>query len=84
MGIPAADTAEISGKNAPESRVALWKNRRVFFCTPQTLAKDIKEQRCDAESIVCVVMDEAHRATGNHANVVLVNLIEEAGAKVSR
>ena len=59
----------------------MWKNKRVFFCTPQTLVKDIEEGRCDASLIVCVVMDEAHRATGEHANSVLVRLIDGSGAR---
>ena len=81
MGIPEHHTAEISGRSKPASRDAMWQNKRVFFCTPQTLVKDIEEGRCKAESIVCVVMDEAHRATGEHANSVLVRLIGQAGAK---
>eukprot|EP00804_Cyclotella_cryptica_P015445 CCRYP_008049-RB/>CCRYP_008049-RB protein AED:0.02 eAED:0.02 QI:108/1/1/1/1/1/5/398/1979 len=81
MGIPELHTAEISGRSKPESREAIWKAKRVFFCTPHTLVKDIEGGRCDAESIVCVVMDEAHRATGNHANALLVNLIKDSGAK---
>jgi Fanconi anemia group M protein len=59
----------------------MWSNKRVFFCTPQTLVKDIEEGRCDARYIVCVVMDEAHRATGEHANSVLVRLIDRSGAR---
>jgi Fanconi anemia group M protein len=59
----------------------MWSNKRVFFCTPQTLVKDIEEGRCDARCIVCVVMDEAHRATGEHANSVLVRLIDGSGAR---
>ena len=81
MGIPEKHTAEISGKSKPASRIAMWENKRVFFCTPQTLVKDIEERRCNAEQIVCVVMDEAHRATGEHANAVLVRLISESAAK---
>lgn len=81
MGIPERHTAEISGRSKPESRDAMWRNKRVFFCTPQTLVKDVEEGRCDASTIVCVVMDEAHRATGEHANSVLVRLIEASGAK---
>ncbi|EED87716.1 atp-dependent RNA helicase, partial [Thalassiosira pseudonana CCMP1335] len=81
MGIPELHTAEISGRSKPESRENMWNSKRVFFCTPHTLVKDIEGGRCDAKSIVCVVMDEAHRATGNHANALLVNMIEEAGAK---
>ncbi|KAL7538664.1 hypothetical protein ACHAXR_010982 [Thalassiosira sp. AJA248-18] len=81
MGIPEKHTAEISGRSKPASRDAMWLNKRVFFCTPQTLVKDIQERRCKAESIVCVVMDEAHRATGEHANSVLVRMIKASGAK---
>ncbi|KAL3808754.1 hypothetical protein ACHAXA_010947 [Cyclostephanos tholiformis] len=80
-GIPERHTAEISGRSKPESRSVMWKNKRVFFCTPQTLVKDIEEGRCDASLIVCVVMDEAHRATGEHANSVLVRLIDGSGAR---
>jgi len=64
MGIPEVHTAEISGRSKPDSRVAMWTNKRVFFATPQTLVKDIQENRCNPRNIVCVVMDEAHRATG--------------------
>ena len=81
MGIPERHTAEISGRTKPENRAAMWTNKRVFFCTPQTLVKDISDNRCDASNIVCVVMDEAHRATGEHANSVLIRLITNSGAK---
>ena len=81
MGIPEQHTAEISGRSKPDSRTVMWRNKRVFFCTPQTLVKDIQDDRCDASSIVCVVMDEAHRATGEHANSVLVRLIDDSAAK---
>ena len=81
MGIPEGHTAEVSGKVKPEARNVTWRERRVFFCTPQTLAIDIEAQRCDARAIVCVVMDEAHRATGDHANTVLIRKINEAGAR---
>lgn len=81
MGIPEKHTAEISGRSKPDSREAMWRNKRVFFCTPQTLVKDIEEGRCEAKNIVCVVLDEAHRATGDHAYAVLVRLIEQSSAK---
>lgn len=81
MGIPENHTAEISGRSKPDTRILMWKNKRVFFCTPQTLVKDIQEARCNPQSIVCVVMDEAHRATGEHANTVLARLIRDSGAK---
>ena len=66
MGIPAHDTAEISGRVKPEERKELWEKRKMFFCTPQTLQKDIDEDRCVARSIVCIVLDEAHKARGDY------------------
>jgi len=81
MGIPERHTAEISGRTKPSIRVELWTTRRVFFCTPQTLQKDIEENRCDAKMIVCICFDEAHKATGKYAYANVINLIENAGAK---
>ena len=81
MGIPERHTAEISGRVPSTSRKQMWENKRVFFCTPQTLVKDIEEDRCDASKIVCMVLDEAHRATGMHTFALLPNMIQEAGAK---
>eukprot|EP00978_Attheya_sp_CCMP212_P000904 scaffold1948_cov52-Attheya_sp.AAC.7 len=81
MGIPAGDTAEISGKTKPEDRQSLWNDRRMFFCTPQTLQKDIDENRCDARSVVCIVLDEAHKAKGDYAYTKVVDQIERSGAK---
>lgn len=67
MGIPRDHTAHLEGSVPQERRGTLWLCKRVFFCTPQTLHNDIKSNRCDASSIVCIVVDEAHRATGSYA-----------------
>lgn len=67
MGIPAKDTAEISGNSLPSSRKILWEKRRVFFCTPQTLEHDISSGACDASQIVCIILDETHKARGDYA-----------------
>ncbi|KAK7505416.1 hypothetical protein BaRGS_00003161 [Batillaria attramentaria] len=53
MGIPRDDTAEMTGTMNPTDRQKAWRDRRVFFLTPQ----DVK----------CLVIDEAHKALGNHA-----------------
>lgn len=81
MGMPEYHTAEISGKKKPVERERMWRVKRAFFCTPQTLVKDIEDGRCDAKSIVCVVLDEAHKATGEFAYAVLIRLMKNAGAK---
>lgn len=62
MGVPERDTAELQGSVAPEKRRKLWDERRVFFCTPQSMANDIKKKRCDPARFVCVVVDEVREA----------------------
>lgn len=58
-----------------DQREKLWVSMRVFFCTPQTLVNDIKNGLCPAAKIVCLVLDEAHRATQNYAYTIAVELI---------
>ncbi|GMF42586.1 unnamed protein product [Phytophthora fragariaefolia] len=76
MGIPLADTAELQGNVPPARRRVLWSSRRVFFCTPQSLQNDLRRGVCAAEKVVCIVVDEAHRATGNYAYCCVVQEIE--------
>lgn len=66
-GLPQQDTVDISGTTAPAKRREYWKSKRVFFATPQTISNDLQQHSCPAEKVVCVVVDEAHRATGNYA-----------------
>jgi len=80
MGIPEAHTAEISGRIKPGDRDRLWRTRRLFFCTPQTFEKDLDDNRVDATMVVCVVLDEAHKATGNYAYVKVLEHLKNAGA----
>jgi ATP-dependent DNA helicase MPH1 len=44
-----------------------WKTKRIFYMTPQTFENDLCSTAVNAEDVVCVVVDEAHRATGNYA-----------------
>ncbi|KAG7386860.1 hypothetical protein PHYPSEUDO_015170 [Phytophthora pseudosyringae] len=76
MGIPLSDTAELQGNVPPTMRRVLWNSRRVFFCTPQSLQNDLRRGVCSAEKFVCIVVDEAHRATGNYAYCCVVQEIE--------
>lgn len=66
-GIDPDLTIELTGTQAPATRSRLWKEKRVFFITPQILQNDLKNGMCTPEKFVCVIVDEAHRATGNYA-----------------
>ncbi|KAL2329415.1 hypothetical protein Fmac_022842 [Flemingia macrophylla] len=67
VGIPQEWTVDMTGQISPPKRARFWKTKRVFFVTPQVLEKDIHSGTCLAKYLVCLVIDEAHRATGNYA-----------------
>ncbi|KFV64845.1 Fanconi anemia group M protein, partial [Dryobates pubescens] len=49
------------------NRRDLWTAKRVFFLTPQIMVNDLSRGTCPAVEIKCLVVDEAHKALGNHA-----------------
>ena len=66
-GIPRSETTLLTGEVPPQVRALDWSEKRVFFMTPQTLENDISRGYADPKSIVLLVIDEAHRATGEYA-----------------
>lgn len=84
VGIPERDTAHLFGAISPENREQYWRDRRVVFCTPQSLHNDLKSGICSVKRIVCVVFDEAHRATGNYAYCQVVKYMESRGHSAYR
>ncbi|KAG7466448.1 hypothetical protein MATL_G00164860 [Megalops atlanticus] len=67
MGIPQGHMAELTGSTQAQMRRELWRSRRVFFLTPQVMVNDLSRATCPASQVKCVVIDEAHKAQGNHA-----------------
>ncbi|KAL2863945.1 3'-5' DNA helicase [Aspergillus lucknowensis] len=74
-GIPRSQTTMLTGDAPPGIRAEEWKAKRVFFMTPQTLTNDLKSGIADPKRIVLLVVDEAHRATGNYAYVEVVKFL---------
>ncbi|KAF9036451.1 P-loop containing nucleoside triphosphate hydrolase protein [Hymenopellis radicata] len=66
-GIPGSDAIELTGQNPKPMRARAWKEKRVFYMTPQTLINDLVSENCDVSKIILIVIDEAHRATGDYA-----------------
>ncbi len=52
---------------APTERGKVWIGKRVFFLTPQVIMNDLSRGTCPAVDVRCLVIDEAHKATENHA-----------------
>lgn len=55
------------GSTAAKQRQEIWRSKRVFFLTPQVMVNDLSRETCPARQVKCVVIDEAHKALGNHA-----------------
>lgn len=56
-----------AGSTAAKQRQEVWRTKRVFFLTPQVMVNDLSRETCPAQQVKCVVIDEAHKALGNHA-----------------
>ncbi|KAK4242338.1 hypothetical protein C8A03DRAFT_11437 [Achaetomium macrosporum] len=74
-GIPRSQATLLTGETPPVLREAEWESKRLFFMTPQTLMNDLSKGYADPKSIVLLVIDEAHRATGDYAYVKVAEFI---------
>lgn len=82
-GIPRDDTALFVGPAAsPAVRAPIWQEKRVFFSTPQIVDHDLKSGALDPKKIVCLVFDEAHRASGLYSYVKIVQFIKRFNEEV--
>ncbi|XP_078090285.1 Fanconi anemia group M protein [Mustelus asterias] len=67
MGIPQEHMTEMTGQTQAVNRQNIWNAKRVVFLTPQVMMNDLSRQACPAADVKCLVVDEAHKALGNHA-----------------
>ena len=77
VGIPPEMTTLMTGDLAPELRKARWQTHRVFFMTPQVFENDVSNRICDASRVALVVVDEAHKAVGQHSIVKALNYLHD-------
>ncbi|KAK7694443.1 hypothetical protein QCA50_001629 [Cerrena zonata] len=74
-GIPGSHAAELTGQNPRAHRAKAWREKRVFYMTPQTLMNDLKTDNCDPQDIVLLVIDEAHKGTGDYAYAQVIRYL---------
>eukprot|EP00924_Labyrinthula_sp_SR-Ha-C_P008777 augustus_masked-scaffold_2-processed-gene-2.27-mRNA-1 protein AED:0.23 eAED:0.24 QI:0/-1/0/1/-1/1/1/0/807 len=65
----------LTGALKKEKRQLLWKSKKVFYCTPQTVESDL--DLFDMEKVSLIVVDEAHRAMKKFSYVTVVRSIQE-------
>ena len=73
MGIPQEDTQEMTGNVSVSVRDKAWKQKRVFFLTPQVMSNDLSRSLFPADQVKLLVVDEAHRAQGEYAYCLVVS-----------
>ncbi|SJX60992.1 related to MPH1-Member of the DEAH family of helicases [Sporisorium reilianum f. sp. reilianum] len=76
-GLPWDCAIDLTGQKAGSIRGDYWLTKRIFYMTPQTLENDILNKRCDPRDVVCVVVDEAHKARGRYAYGNIIGLLME-------
>lgn len=73
---------EITGGMGPEKRHQAWATHNFFFTTPQVLENDLADNIIEKDSIVCLIIDEAHKAVGNYAYCAIVKMLSESNVRV--
>jgi Fanconi anemia group M protein len=77
VGIHPTRTVELTGQVVPSKRAKIWKTKSVFFLTPQVMMSDLLNGSCPAEKVRCVVVDEAHKAVGEHAYAQVISTLSK-------
>ncbi|KOC68054.1 Fanconi anemia group M protein [Habropoda laboriosa] len=77
MGIPSAETIELTGAVNKKQREISWSRKRVIFATPQVFHNDLDKNIVPSELVKCVVIDEAHKALGKHSYCECIRILIE-------
>ncbi|KAI8883601.1 P-loop containing nucleoside triphosphate hydrolase protein [Backusella circina FSU 941] len=77
-GLPQSETIEMTDSMRVSKRAECCKTKRVFFLTLQTMRRDLIMRICPAEKVVCLAVDEAHKATNNYALSEVVRLLTKS------
>ena len=63
----AGATAILTGETSPESRIALFRESRLVFATPEVIRNDVVQGRYFLRDVCLLVFDEAHRCVKDYA-----------------
>ncbi len=61
----------MTGEFPPEDRALIFRENDVIASTPQVVANDIKHDNYSLKEVSLIVFDEAHRAVGDYAYVII-------------
>lgn len=67
----------LTGTTPPAKREKLYEGATAIFATPQVIENDILSSRIDLSKVSLLIIDEAHRATGDYAYVYIARRYHE-------
>lgn len=68
IGISLESTVVLTGNSSnSKERLDLYKSKRVIYATPQIIENDLKNKILEKSEICLLIVDEAHRSTGNYS-----------------
>lgn len=67
----------LTGAIPPKKRRAIWESAKVVVATPQVVRNDVQNGVTRLDDVALLIVDEAHRATGNHAMAQVGDLYAE-------
>ncbi len=67
----------LTGAVSPKKRRAIWESATIVVATPQVVRNDVQNGITHLGDVALLIVDEAHRATGNHAMAQVGDLFAE-------
>lgn len=77
LNLSSGEIVSLTGHIEPKLRSKLWRRAKVIISTPQTLQNDIIAGRCNPRRWSLLIIDEAHRALGDHPYVFIAKYVRE-------
>lgn len=63
----------LTGSTAPNKRAEIWNDSVIIAATPQTIQKDIENNRINLDSVSLFIVDECHRSRMHYASTIISN-----------
>jgi Fanconi anemia group M protein len=67
----------ITGEIKKDKRKHLYASAKLIFATPQTISNDIENKVFNPKDVALVIFDEAHRAIGSYAYVLIAKALPD-------
>ena len=67
----------LTGAVSPKKRRVIWESAKIIVATPQVVRNDVQNGVTRLDDVAVLIVDEAHRATGNHAMAQVGDLFAE-------